>query len=68
MFLALLCDNKFVQFLSTGSNFLQIMIAHNVDFCKNKLRFMHLTISHLNPLLLLMKMTTTKIFISIVTI
>lgn len=31
-FLFLLCDNKYVQFLSTRSSFLRNMITHNVDF------------------------------------
>ena len=48
MFLILLYDNKFVQFLYTGSRFLKIMIAHNVDFCKNELRVIPLTIFHLH--------------------
>ena len=40
-FLILLCHyNFFFAILSTGSSFLPIMITHNVDFCKNKLRFM----------------------------
>ena len=60
MFLFLLCDNKFVQFLSTGSSFLHIMIKHNVDFCKNELRFMPLTFFHLNPILLHMKKMTSS--------
>ena len=30
----LLYDNKFAQFIFTGS-FFHIMLAHNVDFCKN---------------------------------
>ena len=31
----LLCENKFVQCLSTGSSF-QIEITRNVDFCENE--------------------------------
>ena len=63
MFLILMCDNKFVQFLSTGSSFPHIMITHNVDFCQNELSFMPLTIPHLNPVLLLMiKMRRTNFY------
>ena len=36
MLLILLYDNKFVQFLCTGSSFLHIMITHNVDLCKKR--------------------------------
>ena len=46
----LLCEFLFVQFLSTGSSFLHIMITHYVDFCKNELRFMPVTIFHLYPI------------------
>ena len=50
MFLNLLCDNKFVQFLSTGSSILHIMITQVDFFCKSELRFMSQTIVHLNPI------------------
>ena len=63
MFLILLCDNNFLQYLCTGSSFLHIMITHNVGFCKNELRFMPLTIFHLNPILLLMMKMTRKNFL-----
>ena len=39
-----------MQFLCTGSSFLHIMRTYNVCFCKNELRFMPLTIFHLNIL------------------
>ena len=39
MILILMCEYKFVQFLSTGSSFLQIEITHNVDFCESEPRF-----------------------------
>ena len=42
-FLTLLCV-EILYFLSTVSSFLHIMIVQNVDFCKNKLRFMPLII------------------------
>ena len=36
-----------MQFVSTVSSFLHIMIRHNVDFCENEPRFMPLIIFHL---------------------
>ena len=62
----LLCDNKFVQILCTGSGFLHFMITHNINFCKNELRVMPLTLFLLNPVLLLMMKIIRKqtIFIS----
>ena len=38
------------------------MITHYVDLSKNELRFMPLTIFHLNPIILLMMKMTTKHF------
>ena len=61
MFLNLLCE-KCVQFLSTGSSFVHIMITRYVDFCKNELRFLPLTIFQLNSILLLMMKITRKQF------
>ena len=37
-----------MQFVSTVSSFLHIMIRHTVDFCKNEPRFIPLIIFHLN--------------------
>ena len=37
-------DTKIVQFVSTESSFLHIMIRHNVEFCKDEQRYMPLTI------------------------
>ena len=52
-----------MQFVSTVSNFLHIMIRHNVDFCKNEPRFMPLIIFHLNCILLLMMKMNKKQFL-----
>ena len=60
VFLIWLYDNKFDQFLSNGSCFLHTMIAYYVDYCKNELRFMPITILHLKPILLLMMKMTIK--------
>ena len=68
MSLILLRDSEFVKLLSTGTSFLlSIMTTQNVDFRKNELRFMPLTICtclfYLNPILLLMMKMTTKQFL-----
>ena len=52
-----------MQFVSTVSSFLHIMIRHNVDFCKNEPRFMPLIIFHLNCILLLMMKMNKKQFL-----
>ena len=58
---------KIVKRLSTESSFLHIMVTHNVEYCKSKLRFIPLTIFHLNDILLLIvKMTTKQFLISFV--
>ena len=52
------CHKKIVQFLSTVSSFLHIMIIHNIMFYKKEEKTMPLTLLHLNRILLLtMKMT-----------
>ena len=38
----LFSDNKFVQFLSTGSSFLHITIIHNINVCNNDFHFIPL--------------------------
>ena len=63
MFFILLCDDKFEQFICTGSSFLHIMITHYVEFCKNVLRVMPLTIFHSNHKLLLIMKITRKLFL-----
>ena len=68
MSLILLRDSEFVKLLSTGTSFLlNIMTTQNIDFLKNELPFMPLTICtclfHLNPILLLMMKMTTKQFL-----
>ena len=52
-----------MQFVSTVSSFLHIMIRHNVDFCKNEPRFMPLKTFHLNCILLLMMKMNKKQFL-----
>ena len=52
-----------MQFVSTVSSFVHIMIRHNVDFCKNEPRFMLLIIFHLNCILLLMMKMNKKQFL-----
>ena len=52
-----------MQFVSTVSSFLRIMIRHNVDFCKNQPRFMPLIIFHLNCILLLIMKMNKKQFL-----
>ena len=52
-----------MQFISTVSRFLHIMIRYNVDFCKNASRFMPLIILHLNCILLLMMKMNKKQFL-----
>ena len=52
-----------MQFVSTVSSFLHIMIRHNVDFCKNEPRFMPLIIFHLICILLLMMKMNKKQFL-----
>ena len=58
-----MCNNKIMRFVSTVSSFLHIMIIHNVDFCKNKTRFMPLIIFHFNCILLLMMKINKKQFL-----
>ena len=57
-----MCD-KIVQFLSTVSSFLYIMIRHKIDFCNNEPRFMPLIICHLNCIILLMLKINSKQFL-----
>ena len=52
-----------MQFVSTVSSFLHIMIKHIVDFCKNEPRFMPQIIFHLNCIVLLMMKINKKQFI-----
>ena len=54
---------KIVQFVSTVSRFLHIMISHNIEFCKNEPRYTPLTIFHLNCILLLVMKMNRKQFL-----
>ena len=65
--LKLHCDIRMSTFLSTACEFFfYILIRRNADFCKNELRFKHLTIFYLNLiLLLLMKKVSMNFFLLI---